>query len=148
MPCSFPRVIIFFFSLIFFIAFLNTDSHADQQKTAVVPKTWAGIVRHVVDGDSLYLVGVKRQIRLWGVDAPELDESGYAAARKALTKKVKAKRLRCLTKDHDKYGRIVARCFLTTKKGSAAIDINRWMIAGGTAKEYCYFTKGYYGHCR
>ena len=147
MPCSFPRFIIFFFSLIFFVAFLNTESRADQKKI-VAPKTWTGVVRHVVDGDSLYLVGVKRQIRLWGVDAPELDESGYAAARRALTKKVKAKRLRCLTKDHDKYGRIVARCFLKTKKGSADIDINRWMITGGTAKEYCYFTKGYYGHCR
>ncbi|MDG1938177.1 MAG: hypothetical protein P8I62_04925, partial [Pseudomonadales bacterium] len=87
MPCSFPRFIIFFFSLIFFVAFLNTESRADQKKI-VAPKTWTGVVRHVVDGDSLYLVGVKRQIRLWGVDAPELDESGYAAARRALTKKV------------------------------------------------------------
>ncbi|NNC54748.1 MAG: hypothetical protein HKO07_03390 [Pseudomonadales bacterium] len=30
--------------------------------------------RYVVDGDSLYLAGVKAQIRLWGVDAPERGE--------------------------------------------------------------------------
>ena len=152
MPSSFIGLIFplsISLSLLLSAASLSAEQFADQKKSsAPETRTRIALVRHVVDGDSLYLVGTKRQIRLWGVDAPELDEYGYHAARKALTKKVKAKRLRCVTKDHDRYGRIVAHCFMPATKRTPALDINEWMIKGGTAKEYCYFTKGYFGYCR
>ena len=144
MPSSILRCILLSLSLVLFTTVLH--SHAVEKKSSALD-TRTAVVRHVVDGDSLYLVGVKRQIRLWGVDAPELNKAGYFAARNALLRKVKGKRLRCITQDHDRYGRIVARCFLASKNNKSSLDINEWMIKSGTAKEYCYFTKGYYGYC-
>ena len=144
MPSSILRCILLPLSLVLFTTVLH--SHAVEKKSSALD-TRTAVVRHVVDGDSLYLVGVKRQIRLWGVDAPELNKPGYFAARNALLRKVKGKRLRCITQDHDRYGRIVARCYLASKNNKLSLDINEWMIKSGTAKEYCYFTKGYYGYC-
>ena len=144
MPSSFYRFNIL--SLLFVLFTVAINSHADEKKSSAL-KTYTAVVRHVVDGDSLYLVGVQKQIRLWGVDAPELKEPGYFAARNALIKKVKGKRLRCVTQDHDRYGRIVARCFMAASNNKLALDINEWMLKSRTAKEYCYFTKGFYGYC-
>tara|TARA_B110000879_G_scaffold98225_1_gene133614 strand:- start:2 stop:439 length:438 start_codon:yes stop_codon:yes gene_type:complete len=144
MPSSFYRSNILPLLFVFFTVAIN--SHADEKKSSAL-KTYTAVVRHVVDGDSLYLVGVQRQIRLWGVDAPELKKPGYFAARNALMKKVKGKRLRCVTQDHDRYGRIVARCFMAASNNMPAVDINEWMLKSRTAKEYCYFTKGFYGYC-
>jgi len=144
MPSSFLRIVLL--SLLFVPFAFVINSHADEKKSSAL-ETYTSVVRHVVDGDSLYLVGVKRQIRLWGVDAPELKKPGYFAARNALMKKVKGKRLRCVTQDHDRYGRIVARCFMAASNNKPALDINEWMLKSRTAKEYCYFTKGFYGYC-
>ncbi len=144
MRSSFVHMV--FLSLLFVPFTLVINSHADEKKSSAL-ETYTSVVRHVVDGDSLYLVGVQKQIRLWGVDAPELKEPGYFAARNALIKKVKGKRLRCVTQDHDRYGRIVARCFMAASNNKPALDINEWMLKSRTAKEYCYFTKGFYGYC-
>ena len=95
--------------------------------------------RHVIDVDSLCLEGVEPQIRLWGVDAPELDEPSGSAARVQLVELAQGKTLNCRRIDIDKYGRIAARCF--DKQG---LEINRAMIEGKIAKEYTRFTKGYY----
>ena len=97
------------------------------------------IVRFVVDGDSLYLENYQPQIRLWGVDAPEKNESGYNQAKNDLKVFALAQKVRCEIIDIDKYDRSVARCFLKNGK-----EINRMMIESGSAKEYLRFTKGYY----
>ena len=104
--------------------------------------TITGTVRYVVDGDSLYIEGVEPQIRLWGIDAPEKDEEGYKAATDALTRLAKGKRIICQKMDIDRYGRIVGRCRL--KNGQ---DISAAMIKGGYAREYCRYSKGFYGTC-
>lgn len=96
-------------------------------------------VNYIVDGDSLYLYGYKPQIRLWGVDAPERNENGFTEAKKQLEQYVSSKKLKCKKVDQDKYGRTVARCYLSNGK-----EINRMMIDSGKAAEYKYFTKGYY----
>lgn len=98
----------------------------------------------VVDGDSLYLKGLDTQIRLWGVDAPERDETGYDAARNSLRKLALGRELRCETKDIDKYNRIVARCY----DSASGLELNREQIRRRVAKEYCYFSRNYYGYCR
>lgn len=103
------------------------------------PQTISGKVRHVTDGDSLYIGREQAQIRLWGVDAPESDEPGYQAAKSALTRFAYGKRLKCRKITNDKYGRIVARCFL--KDGR---EINRMMIESGTAQEFLRYSKGFY----
>ncbi|MBT8148948.1 MAG: thermonuclease family protein [Pseudomonadales bacterium] len=113
-----------------------------------------GLCTHVVDGDSLYLQGHKSQVRLWGVDAPERNERGYAAAKAALRELAQGRTLHCEQQDIDKYKRVVARCFIThssdeqkpsPRKGR---EINRLLIERGVASEYCWFSKGFYGHCR
>ncbi|MEM7304963.1 MAG: thermonuclease family protein [Pseudomonadota bacterium] len=100
-------------------------------------------VRHVVDGDSLYLENYEPQIRLWGVDAPERDEPGYDRAKNYLRQLALSQTVDCEIVDTDKYKRSVARCYL-----SNGDEINRMMIESGAAKEYFRFTKGYYSSPR
>ncbi|MFK7730513.1 MAG: thermonuclease family protein [Pseudomonadales bacterium] len=101
-----------------------------------------GKTDRVVDGDSLYLQGHKKQVRLWAVDAPETSEAGYKSARAQLEKLALGEHLRCHIQDIDKYGRTVARC--EDEKGR---DLNRAMLASGAAQEYCRWSKNFYGYC-
>lgn len=102
----------------------------------------SGKVRHIVDGDTLYIEGVKPAIRLWGIDTPEQGEPGFATAARALDQLAMAKQITCEKMDTDRYGRIVGRCIL--EDGS---DIGRVMIDGGHAREFCRYSKGFYGRC-
>ncbi len=105
-------------------------------------ESFSGQVRYVVDGDSLYLHGVEQQIRLWGINAPERDERGYKQATRQLRFFALHKHVTCYRQDTDKYGRTVARC-----ENSSGEDISRSMLESGKAKEYCWFSKGFYGTC-
>lgn len=106
------------------------------------PDVWEGRVTRVVDGDSLYLENHKTQIRLFGVDAPERQESGYQQATDTLFGIAFGKLLTCTHIDEDKYGRFVGRCFLEDGR-----EINQVMISSGTTTEYCRFSKGIYNGC-
>lgn len=99
-------------------------------------------VERIVDGDSLYLRGSDKQIRLWGVDAPERDERGYRDATKTLKALAGERQLRCEIVDIDKYERLVCRCFRRDGR-----EVNRLMLESGTAQEYCFFSRGHYGFC-
>lgn len=79
-------------------------------------ETLSGRAR-VVDGDTLEVSGVK--VRLFGVDAPELDQrcerggrvwACGQAAREALAGIVGGRRIACSVQDIDRYGRDVAVC--------------------------------------
>lgn len=120
----------------------NETVAASSGQSLTVGDIIEGKTDRVVDGDSLYLYGHKKQIRLWAVDAPETNESGYNAARSELQRLAQGQRLRCQIKDIDKYGRTVARC-----EDAAGKDINRAMLSSGTAQEYCRWSKNFYGYC-
>lgn len=105
--------------------------------------TVGGAVRYVTDGDTFSLRGVERPIRVWGLDAPERNERGASAATSTLRRLVGAQSLTCRVRDIDRYGRIVGQCFLADGR-----DVAAQMIAAGVAREYCYFSGGYYGTCR
>ena len=105
------------------------------------PPQIEGRTSYVVDGDSLYLDGYKPQVRLWGVDAPEKGERGFQAASETLSRFAQGQRLTCRVIEPDRYGRSVARCFLPDGR-----EINRLMIESGTAREYHYFSKGFYSN--
>ncbi|MFN3960579.1 MAG: thermonuclease family protein [Parvularculaceae bacterium] len=100
----------------------------------------AGAVRKVVDGNTFYLEGVRTRVRLWGVDAPEANEAGGAAATAALQSLVAGRRLACEEMDRDRHARIVARCRLDD--GS---DLARLLLDLGLATEMTRFSGGYYG---
>ena len=100
-----------------------------------------GRVVRVVDGDSIYLAGVDKQIRLFGVDAPERDEPLYAEAKEYLNELVYNQTLQCTIVEYDKYERIIGRCFLD------GTEINERLIKNGPSTEYCRFSKNFYGTC-
>lgn len=101
-----------------------------------------GTVVKIVDGDTLYLDGVDAQIRLFGVDAPERDETGFKASKDFLTSIASNRFLTCRAIERDRYGRIVAQCFLDDGR-----EINRLMLDEPHTDEYCRYSRGFYGRC-
>jgi len=99
-----------------------------------------GVVTRVVDGDTFYMTGVERRIRVWGLDAPEKSDAGGPAATEALARIASGKRLSCEQMDVDRYQRIVGRCTLPNGDDIAAL-----MIESGAAREYLRYSGGYYG---
>ena len=97
-----------------------------------------------VDGDTLDMGGQK--VRLFGVDAPELDQSCDrggkvwacgAAARDMLAEIVGRARLTCSVEDVDRYGRLVAVC---TRAGE---DVGAALVRQGGAIAYLRYSSRY-----
>lgn len=101
-----------------------------------------GTVSQVVDGDTFKLVGLTPSIRIWGLNAPETNQTGGSAATRTLRQLIESKDLTCKIQDIDRYGRIVGQCTLPDGR-----DIAEQMIKQGVAIEYCYFSRGFYGTC-
>lgn len=97
-----------------------------------------------IDGDSL-MVGTT-EVRLFGIDAPELHQSctrneapwscGSAAADQ-LSNMVLNKQIECSTMGKDVHGRTLASC----RVGS--LDLNRYMVATGFAVAYRRYSSNY-----
>lgn len=99
----------------------------------------------VVDGDTIRIAGAR--VRLFGIDAPELNQNCYDAngnaygcgrrALNALQGRIDGQTLLCARRDTDRYGRIVAVC----RQGDT--DINRWMVESGWALAYRQYSEDY-----
>ncbi|WP_167851056.1 thermonuclease family protein [Tabrizicola caldifontis] len=129
----------FLLAVIAILAALISQPEAQAQQSSALEAR----VSKILDGDTFTLSGESRRIRVWGLDAPEWDQRGGSAATAALRGLISGKRLRCAVLDIDRYGRLVAQCFLPDGR-----DIAAEMIRSGAAREYCRFSKGYYGTCR
>jgi endonuclease YncB( thermonuclease family) len=91
----------------------------------------------VVDGDSLVVAGT--EIRLFGIDAPELYQTctrageawrcGAEAAR-TLRTAIGGREVACRPREHDRFGRTVAVCH------AGELDLAAAMIKGGYAVSY------------
>lgn len=113
-------------------------------KATTVPAAVSGLA-HVVDGDTIRLNGEK--IRLTGIDAPESDQTcfddqtvSYAcgAQSSAYLKRLVGKNtLRCDGRERDKYGRLLATCYLQDR------DINAEMVRSGWAVAYRQYSMEY-----
>lgn len=111
----------------------------------------------VVDGDTIAFG--PRRVRLWGIDAPEMDQTCVPAragetlpggvqvkqdylcgvtARTALVYMIEPSPVRCEGKDIDRYGRTVAVC----RRGT--LELNREMVRLGWAIEYKRYSHGAY----
>jgi endonuclease YncB( thermonuclease family) len=96
------------------------------------------------DGDSLQIGSTR--IRLFGIDAPELDQTckkagstwncGQGAADR-LSKLVTGREVRCDPVSIDQYGRVLARCSVL------GIDVNRNMVAAGYAVAFRKYSTDY-----
>jgi endonuclease YncB( thermonuclease family) len=97
-----------------------------------------GTVTRVVDGDTLYIDGVEPSIRLWGIDAPETGTDYGAVATLFLKALAEGKDARCLQRDRDRHGRIVAVCEVES------IEIGGALVRFGFARDYARYSGGSY----
>ncbi|PPT20834.1 thermonuclease family protein [Xanthomonas arboricola] len=92
----------------------------------------------VTDGDTITVA--QKRIRLWGIDAPESaqqctakDGRAWPCGRRsaaALDSHLLDKTVRCEPHDTDRYGRVVAECFVQGQ------SVNGWMVRSGWAVAY------------
>lgn len=123
------KKIIIFFGLIFF---LSATVSADTKKVKVI------------DGDTIHIGTIK--YRLFGIDAPEIKqicekdnkkiECGILA-KNFLKNKIGDKIPLCITKDKDRYQRVVAECFIGNE------SLSRFMVREGYAVAYSQYSKDF-----
>lgn len=94
---------------------------------------------YVIDGDTIVLQ--KTQIRLFGVDAPELDHPYGQKAKWALVALCKGKTVTAKVTDMDTHGRTVAKCYLDDGR-----DLSAEMVKCGMAIDWPKFSSGVYTH--
>lgn len=92
---------------------------------------------YVVDGDTLTIQ--KTQIRLFGVDAPEMNHPYGKKAKWALVGLCKGEVIRAEITEQDAYGRTVARCYLPDGR-----DLSAEMVKCGLAIDWAKFSNGVY----
>ena len=111
----------FLFALVF-----SASAHAELPFT--------GVVSYVTDGDTLWVKaltgGVPRKLRLDGIDAPEICQTGGAVARAALQQMVLHQQVVVTIRRNDNYGRGLARIEF------AGGDVGAQLVRAGQAWSY------------
>ena len=104
----------------------------------------------VIDGDTIEIHG--QRIRLHGIDAPELGQMCVAEGKRyrcgqeaafALADKIGRKPVTCRERDIDRYGRIVAVCYLVPSQCSMRENLNAWLVSEGWALAYRRYSVDY-----
>ena len=93
----------------------------------------------VVDGDTIVID--KTNIRLFGIDAPEMEHPYGRNAKYALMRLCKGKTIRAEVTGGDHYDRVVARCRLED-----GTDLSALMVETGHAIDWPKFSGGVYRH--
>lgn len=97
---------------------------------------WSGVVTYVVDGDSVWVRplqgGKPVSVRVDGIDAPEICQSGGDTARDALKHRVFGLQVVVEGRSRDDYGRLLARIILDGD------DVGARMVKDGHAWSYRY----------
>ncbi|MFD1156516.1 thermonuclease family protein [Roseovarius aestuarii] len=107
-------------------------------KPSPVPLSIEGPAR-IIDGDTVVIK--KTQIRLFGIDAPELDHPYGQKAKWALVGLCKGQAVRAEILEKDAHGRTVAKCFLPDGR-----DLSSEMVKQGLAIDWPKFSGGKYSH--
>ena len=92
---------------------------------------------YVVDGDTIKIQ--KTQVRLFGVDAPEINHPYGKKAKWALVSLCKGQRVRAEVTAEDAHGRTVAKCYLEDGR-----DLSAEMVKLGMAIDWPKFSGGKY----
>ncbi|MBC8207889.1 MAG: thermonuclease family protein [Desulfobulbaceae bacterium] len=92
----------------------------------------------IVDGDSIVvrLNGKNVEVRLWGIDTPEWQQSYAKAAKTFVRKRLSGRKVGLVAKDWDKYGRMVA--LVRTQDGRL---INEELVRSGLAWVHVYYCR-------
>ena len=93
----------------------------------------------VTDGDTIVIN--KTQIRLFGIDAPEIDHPFGQKAKWAMVKLCKGHKINAVVTDVDHYGRTVAHCTLPDGR-----DLSAELVKMGLAIDWPKFSGGKYKH--
>lgn len=103
----------------------------------VQAETWQGTCVSVIDGDSMMITHAsgKKEVRLYGIDAPEFDQAFGKQARAFTRSLVLQIKVTVEPFEIDKYGRTVAK--VNTPEGC----VNERLIAEGCAWIYTRFCK-------
>ena len=114
-------------------------------KWSVFKPTTEYTVRYTIDGDSIQSSD-GTTIRLYAIDAPELNQSCYTNnkkwkcgrdSRQELQAFVKNKQISCKFMDKDKYNRNIEDCSVDNK------SINEYMVENGWAVAYTRYSDKY-----
>jgi endonuclease YncB( thermonuclease family) len=91
-----------------------------------------GRVMWIKDGDSFLMRadGIKYEVRMYGIDAPEYKQPGYKNALKTLIKLIKNKNVKVEKKGKDYYGRLIGKVYI----GKTYVNLE--MIKRGHAHWY------------
>lgn len=125
-----------FLWLVLAVAAVTAWAARQALETAGPGQTVAGHAR-IIDGDSLTVAGV--EIRLHGIDAPELFQRCSREGREVNCGRESARALAALTagqtvvcerRDVDRFGRLVAVC------KAEEVDLGRALVAAGRAVAY------------
>lgn len=92
---------------------------------------------YVIDGDTLTIQ--KTQIRLFGIDALEINHPYGQRAKTALLRLCKGQKIRAEITAHDVHGRTVARCYLEDGR-----DLSAEMVKLGLAIDWPKYSGGAY----
>lgn len=102
--------------------------------SAVSAGDFTGVVTHVTDGDSLWVRpasgGPPREVRIEGIDAPEICQPFGAEARDALAARVLRRQVTVRSRASDSYQRALAHVSLGDD------DLGAWMVGRGLAWSY------------
>lgn len=94
-------------------------------------RTLDAVVTHVSDGDTVWVrpagAGAALQLRLQGLDAPEICQAFGAQARDALAARVLRRQVRVDIRARDAYQRAVGRVSVQGQ------DLGAWLVAAGYA---------------
>ncbi|MGR3366789.1 MAG: thermonuclease family protein [Sagittula sp.] len=91
----------------------------------------------VVDGDTIDLAGVR--LRLFGIDAPEMDHPYGIRAKRAMMALCKGQIVSASIVDEDAHGRTVAKCVLPDGR-----DLSAELVKKGLALDWPKFSGGCY----
>lgn len=101
---------------------------------------FAGTVTHVTDGDSLWVRpaagGPPRELRVQGIDAPEICQAWGRESRAALATQVLHRQVRVTTRGRDTYRRTLAQVSIGGQ------DVGAWMVSHGHAWSYRFRRDG------
>lgn len=107
---------------------------AGAQDTSGTDEVYSARVSRVFDGDTVWVKplagGTYRKLRLDGIDAPEICQSGGEASRDVLARRLLNQVVEVRVRAQDDYGRGVARL---NHQGD---DVGAWLVANGQAWSY------------
>lgn len=109
------------------------------QMLCATPEPQATLVGrcYVIDGDTIDFNGTR--IRLFGVDAPELDQPYGNSAKWALVRLCRGQEVRAVFDGSMSHDRTVARCYLPDGR-----DLSEEMVRAGMALDWPKFSGGVY----